>query len=190
MGAFELSEFWHLALLSAGLFGASLYLLVTLSRRMRLRRVLMTFRPRWITWNSAAAALFLVVMTATTAWSFGASPAVSPMVYVGYTMAGGCWLAAALLDQLVVVTDYGLVTDLRHPNQSVAWGQILDYFVRESGGRRRYVFLHAREELAPERLDVGVPTACERTFREIVDDKLDARYEFGIEKVYGRTSFG
>lgn len=190
MGPFDLSEIGHLVLLSTGLFGASLYMLVTLSQRMRLRRVLMTFRSRWITPNSGVAGIVLAGTAATSVWSLTVGTATSPVVFLGYTLASAFWLAAALIDQLVVVTDYGLVTDLRRSDRSVAWGQILDYFVRGAGGRRRYVFLHADEELDPERLTITVPASCERSFREIVDEKLDARYEFGLERVYGRSSPG
>lgn len=188
MGVFESPTVPHLILLSTILFGASLYVLITLTHRMRLRRVLMTFRPHWITVNSAGAGLFLLLALGASAWSLTGEGPISPIVGLGYVMAGGFWLAAALIDQLVVITEHGIVKNLRRPERAVAWGQILDYFVRDVRGRRVYVFLHARDELRAERLDIRVPARYERCFREVVDEKLDARYEYGLETVPGSST--
>lgn len=165
-----------------------LLLFVTVVNRMRVRRVVLSWRtgrllglPVWPTVFLAAALLFLagaLVMGQALPWT----------MVVGYLVGGLFWFVASLLSTSVLVTEFGLIY---HPNRSghtVAWGQVVDYFDDETAVPARYVFFYLEPTDTRRRLELKVPRSQREAFRQIVREKLDARFELSAQQVYGKKA--
>jgi hypothetical protein len=179
----------HLVLMSLLLFGTSLYMLVTISNRMRVRRVLLSWRSRWICGNSSIPLAFTVLVVATLGWAWLNNWQIHPVLSAGYLASGIFWSIGALLQQLIVVSDYGILRDVNRVEGAVAWGQVVDYFVKREGGTQRYVFFYLDDEGERRRTSLRIPPARRKAFKEVVERKLDARFNFAVERMYGREAF-
>ncbi len=163
-----------------------LLLLVTAINRMRVRRVLLSWRrgrllglPPWPTTFLAAVLLFL-----------GGSLATGQPLpfFAGYLVGGVFWLAAGLLSASVLVTEYGLVQNANRAEQAVAWGQVVDYFEAAAGRRHRFVFFYLDPTDTRRRLELTVPKAHRADFCRIIRDKVDVRFDLSAQQVYGNKA--
>ena len=179
----------HLVLMSLLLFGTSLYMLVTISNRTRVRRVLLSWRSRWFCRSSAIPLGFTALVLVTLGWTWYSNWEIHPVLSGGYIASGVFWSIGALLQQLTVVSDYGILKDVNRVNEAVAWGQVVDYFVKERGGTRRYVFFYEDGDGNRKRTSLRVPSDQREAFKEVVERKLDARFNFAVERMYGREAF-
>lgn len=179
----------HLVVMSLLLFGTSLYMLVTISNRIRVRRVLLSWRSRWICRSSSIPLGFTVLVAATLGGAWLSDWQIHPVLYGGYVASGVFWSIGALLQQLIVVSDYGILKDVNRVNGAVAWGQIVDYFVKREGEKQQYVFFYLDDDGDRCRTSLCVPPGHRQAFKEVVERKLDARFNFAVERMYGKEAF-
>lgn len=179
----------HLVLMSLLLFGTSLYMLITFSNRTRVRRVLLSWRSHWICRSSAIPLGFTALVLATLGWAWFSGWEIHPVLSGGYLASGIFWSIGAFLQQLIVVSDYGILKDVNRVNGAVAWGQIVDYFVKREGGGQQYVFFYQDGDGDRSRTSLRVPPAQRQAFEEVVERKLDARFKFAVERMYGKEAF-
>ena len=165
-----------------------LFLFVTIVNRLRVRHVMLGWRtgklwglPLWPT-------VFLVGVLLFLGGAMAMGQALSWTMVVGYLVAGVFWFAASLLSTSALVTEFGLIY---HPNRSghaVAWGQVVDYFDDNTRPPARYVFFYLDPTETRRRLELTVPRSQREAFREIVREKLDARFELSAQQVYGKKA--
>lgn len=179
----------HIVLLSLLLFGTSLYMLVTLTNRTRVRRVILTWRTRWFCRRLCVPAAFTLLVFGAMVYGYWTSQLFHPALYGGYLASGIFWSVGAFLQQLVVVSDYGIVQDINRRQGAIAWGQVGDYFVQKEEGSKQYVFLCQNREGQWQRASLRVPEAYLDCFEEVIHRKLDARFNFTVERVYGKEAF-
>jgi hypothetical protein len=102
----------HLLMLSAFVGATSVAMLVAVLGRLRIPRTLCVWRHGRFTALPLGPLLFLL---ATAAAFIGASwegHALPPHVLIGYPAGGVFWTIATWLVRSVVITEYGLVTDI------------------------------------------------------------------------------
>jgi hypothetical protein len=178
----------HLVLLLGFIGVTSLLMLVTVTNRLRLRRVLVSWRtggmlglPLWPVVFLAAVLFFL---------AFGAlgGHGVSPTLLLGYLVGGSFWLVSSILSSTVIVSDYGLIRNVNCADRAVSWGQVVDYFEFSGGKKRGYVFFYADGSGTRRRLALQVPQAHRRRVQAILSGKLDTRFEFSAQQVFGKKA--
>jgi hypothetical protein len=165
-----------------------LLLFVTVVNRMRVRHVVLSWRtgavlglPAWPTVFLAAVLLFCggaMALGQPLPWS----------IVVGYFVGGGFWLAASLLSTSVLVTEFGLIYQPNRAGHAVAWGQVVDYFDDNAAVPARYVFFYMDPTDVRRRLELKVPRTQREAFREVVREKLDARFDLSAQQVYGKKA--
>lgn len=179
----------HIVLLSLLLFGTSLYMLITISNRRRVRRVVTSWRRRWLCGGTSVPVGFTLLVVGAAVYTLWTDQPFHPILVGGYLASGIFWCVAAFLQQLVVISDYGIVRNIHRLNEAVAWGQIGDYFVRKGDARKQYVFLYRDGNGRRQRTSLVVPSAHADCFEDLVHRKLDARFNFSVERMYGKEAF-
>lgn len=104
-------------------------------------------------------------------------------VLMGYPTGGVIWILAAWINESVVVTECGIVSDLRRTNRAVVWSQITDYFTKKTEGRAHFVFFYQGDEGTRRRVDLPVPDQEADLFHQFVKRKLDARFRVSVDDV-------
>ena len=183
--AFKLA---HLVLLLGLIGAASLLLLVTVTNRLRLRRVLLSWRTGRLFGFPLWPSLFLAGMAGLTGYALGSGQLLDASLLAGYLAGGVCWFVAAWLTSSIVVTEYGFLRNVNCADQSVAWGQVVDYFEFATERRRGFVFFYMNGHGERCRLELPVPAGHYDAFREAVSRKLDARFEFAAQQAYGKKA--
>jgi hypothetical protein len=178
----------HLILLLGFIGVTSLLLIVTVTNRFRLRRVLLTWRSRRYLGVPVGPTIFLGVVLGLLGASLLTDHALNAGLFLGYVVGGGFWFVAAWLSSTVIVSDYGLVLNSNCTDRAVAWGQIVDYFEFERASRRGYVFFFADGSGDRRRLELPVPIHLQKRFQKVVRSKVDARLEFSLQQVYGKQA--
>lgn len=164
-----------------------LFAMVSFVNRLRVRNALLSWRTGGIKGIPVGPVGFLVLAALFTVYVLGTEQGVSPMLYAGYLVGGVFWCAAALLSPSVVLTEQGVVQQEEGGiDQAVAWVQIVDYFVASEGQHVRVAFFYTDDAGMRRRIDLTVPHRCRTAFRQIVANKLDARFERAARHVYGR----
>jgi hypothetical protein len=173
----DILAFLHLALLAAFIGVASLSMLLTLISHLRVRRALLSWQQGRLGGIPLGPACFLLVALGGITYALVQGHPMRPSVLVGYPAGGAFWFVAAYLARSVLVTEYGLIHDVNRISQAVAWSQVVDYFVVETGRDVRYVFLY-REPGAPHRhrLELTVPARHVEGFQRVIHQKLEARF--------------
>jgi hypothetical protein len=177
----------HSALVVAFVSVTALLFVLTLVHRVRVRRVVMTWRaagrslPAWPVLFLGAVALLLLYADNT-----GSSLPIS--LFVGYLLGGLLWLGSSVLSGSVVVTDYGIVPEIGRPREAIAWMQISDYFEVVGPRRTHFVFMYHAPEGRRERLEIAVPAARAREFKRIVARKLDGAEMMETKRGVGRKA--
>lgn len=177
MTSADLLTVLHYGVLAVFVGGTAALMLAAIGMRLRIRRPLMAWQNGPRTALPVGPSLFLAVVGAGLAYAAWSGRALPPSVLIGYPAGGGFWLVATWVAQSTLVTAYGLVPDLPHRHQAVAWSQVLDYVeTTREGPSHHFVFLYRpRHSQRPRRLDLTVPARRVEAFREVVDAKLDAR---------------
>lgn len=152
-------------------------LLAAVGARMRLRRPRLAWHApgRWAR-LPVGPTLFLGLVVAGGAHAWWTGSAVPISVMVGYPAGGLFWFAAVWVGRTVVVTEYGIVPAVRRTGDAVVWSQIVDYAITQREGTPQFVFFYRGAEGGRHRLDVKVPRARVAALREVVRQKLDARF--------------
>ncbi len=178
----------HLVLLLGFIGVTSVLMLVTLTNRLRLRRVALTWRAG--PWRGLPVwpVLFLLAILGLLLAAVTAGRPVDESIFLGYFLGGLFWLVSAVYSTSVVVTDYGVVTNVNYAEQAVAWGQIVDYFSFSSPGREGYVFIYVDAGGSRHRLELIVPPEQHKRFQAIMSSRLDARFEYTYQQLYGKEA--
>lgn len=174
----------HYVALSAFIGVTSISMLVAVVNRMRLHRPLLVWRrPGSILRLLQGPVLFLLLVGSGIghAWLTGRS--VPPAVLVGYPAGGVFWLIATWMLRTVVVTEYGIVHDLSWGHRAVVWSQVVDYFTTTRQSQPLVVFLYRGPDGERRRLDLPVPQTHAAALREIIEQKLEARFSMSDEDV-------
>ncbi len=159
-------------------FGAVTLALLVLTVRNRLRTpdALLSWTDRRV-WRGAVWPVgFVLLMGACAVVSAGSEGGYAVWQLSGLMLCGMCWLVSVVIAHTVLVTDRGIVTHLNHPERTVVWDEVQDYF---EGGPApwHYAFFHADARGKRCRQDVWVPRPLRRAFSEITEDMLHARFE-------------
>jgi len=178
----------HLILQVGFISVTMLLLIVTVMNRMRVRRVLLSWRtgkllglPLWPTLFLGAVLLFF-------AGAMALGQALPLKLVAGYFVGGVFWFVAGLLSSSVLVTEHGVI---HHPNRAghaVAWEQVVDYFETPSARKPCYVFFYLDRAETRRRLELVIPRSQRAEFGRLVAEKLDARFELAAQQVYGKKA--
>lgn len=166
----------------------SLLMLVTVTNRMRLRRVVRSWRTGRLFGFPLWPAAFLLLVLLFSLYAVAAEHVLHATTLAGYLVGGAFWMVAALLSCTVNVTEYGLILNVNRVDQAVAWGQVVDYFEFEREKGHAYVFFYLDGSGVRRRLELTVPATLVDSFRDIVSAKLDARFEFSAQQLYGKKA--
>ncbi len=166
-----------------------LLVLVTAANRLRFREVYLLWGTGRLAGIPVLPALFLCLVVPLLAFevvSGSAGMVVRPVLLVGYVMGGVLWYVAAMISQTLMVTPAGIVRNLNRSGQAVVWTQIEDYFVDEV--ESRYVFIYHDAAGDRRRLEFSVPRPLRGRFRQIVAEKIDARFTVVLRRSYGKRA--
>ncbi len=178
----------HLALLIGFVSVTSLLMLVTVTNRLRLRRVLVSWRAGRLFGLPVWPVLFLSVVLLFIGYALAMGHALDLSIFAGYLLGGLFWFASALLSATVVVSDYGVLQNVNHAARAIAWGQVVDYFEYARGKQKGYVFFYVDGSGGRRRLELPVPALHRQRFDAIVAAKLDARFDFSMQQTYGKKT--
>lgn len=174
----------HLLALSAFVGGTSVAMLVVVIHRLRIRRSVLVWRSAPFSRVPLGPTLFLVLVAGGFLHAWGTGRSVPLAVLLGYPAGGIFWFIATWMMQTVVVTEYGVISDLTRPRQAVSWGRVVDYFMDTRSGRQYVVFVCRGSDGTPHRVDLPVPDAHVEALREVLQRKLDARFTYSIRQSY------
>ena len=178
----------HSVLLVGFLSVTLLLLLVTAVNRLRVAYPVLSWRPRRLggvpLWPSVFIGVVLLLLTLA---EIVGQP-VRPEVFAGYLLGGAFWFVAAWLSTSVVITEHGIVRNINRTTETVAWGQVVDYFVCSEENQARYVFFFMDGKGHRGRFELFVPSAEQKRFQCVVGAKLDARFEFSMRQAYGKKA--
>jgi hypothetical protein len=176
-------------ILQVGFIGVTfLLMLVALVNRFRVQDVLLAWRPgRW-----SGLPLWPTVFLGAVLAFFGLAAATQSQlplsIFAGYLVGGLFWFVAAWHAAAVLITEQGILRDAQQPEDcAIAWVQIADYF-EAPGGPPHYVFFYLDEHDERRRLELPVPPAHEEAFREVLDARLDARFDLFLRRAYGKQA--
>jgi hypothetical protein len=178
----------HLALLFGFAAVTSLLMIVTIANRLRLRRVLTGWPAGRLFGFPVWPSVFLVLVLGLLAYSILSGHGVAPAIFAGYLVGGAFWFVSAYFSSFIIISDYGIILNSNQAGRAIAWGQIIDYFEFTRGKKRGYVFFFSDGECGRKRLELTVPDVRRREVREIVAAKLDARFEFDLQRTYGKKA--
>lgn len=176
-------------ILQFGFIGVTfLLMLVTLVNRLRVQQVLLAWRqgrwgglPLWPTLFIGAVLAFFGV-TAVTNQQFPLS------IFAGYLIGGLFWFVAAWNSASVLITERGIIRDANQVEEcAIAWEQVADYF-EVPGEASGYVFFYLDEHDIRRRLELPVPATQEDLFRDVLEAKVDARFDLFLQRAYGKQA--
>lgn len=175
----------HVALLGGFICVTLLLMLVTVANRLRVRRVVLSWRTGRFGGMPLWPALFILLVGTLMVAARVMDHRLPTLIFVGYLLGGLCWLVSVLLSGSCLVTEYGLIRNVNRASQSVAWGQVVDYFEITRGRQHGYVFFYLDAACRRRRLEVLVPPAYRERFALIVQARLDARFEYAVQEALG-----
>lgn len=162
----------------------SVFMLVGIASRLRLRRPRLAWRRQGpVTRWPLGPSFFLLIVAAAFVHAWMTGRVVPVFVLVGYPSGGVFWFLGTWFDRSVVITDCGIVRDIHQLQRSVVWSQVLDYFTRTSGDEVRFVFFYRGQDGERRRLDLPVPRRRVSSFRRFVNRKLSTRFRVSSEDV-------
>lgn len=175
----------HTILVLAFVTVTALLLSVTVMQRLRIRRVRMTWRSGRVSQLPVWPILFVGVVAVFLVYAQNMYPVVRISIFAGYLLGGILWFVAVLLSSTSIITDYGVVPELGHSGDAIAWGQVSDYFEVAEGRRTFFVFIYKDFLGARRRLELAVPAIEVDRFRGIVCSKLDVCIEAPVQHFEG-----
>lgn len=167
----------HLLFLSAFVGGTSVAMLVAVLSRLRIPRTLCVWHHGPAFPLPLGPLVFLSGVGLAFASALAMNVPLPPHVLIGYPAGGLFWMVATWLLQSVVLTEYGIVTEIHRLHRAVAWSQIVDYFVTDREGEMCYVFFY-RDHGQRTRFEMVVPDRHAEAVQTLVEAKLDARFTF------------
>jgi hypothetical protein len=178
----------HVLVLGGFVLVTTLLAGLTAVNRLRIRHIRLSWRtghffalPLWPLLFIGVVLTFLFVAV----YSSGEVPFA---LFAGYVGGGVLWFASAVMSSAVIVADCGVIANINRARQCVAWGQIIDYFECMQEDELRYAFFYADSSGIRRRLELRVPASCRAQFRAIVREKLSDRFEFAVDRDYGKKA--
>ncbi len=179
----------HVVLVAGFLAVTTLLLFVVVANRLRIRNVLLSWRIGRPFAFPVAPSLFVLVVLGLFGYTvFFEEEILSPLLLAGYLAGGTFWFLAGLFSASFVVTDCGI---LRHTNRTVlalGWGQVVDYFEVARGKQHEYVFFLLDPARGRQRFEVRVPAVLRDRFQEILELRLDRRFDLSVEEAMGNKA--
>ena len=161
----------------AGFAGVTITLLaLTVRNRLHAPQAVLAWTDRRVFRNALWPLGFIVLMGICTVLAASSDQPIALWQLAGSMLCGMCWLGAVVLSHTVIVTEEGIVTNLNHPERTVVWNDVVDYF---EGGPApwHYAFFHHDSAGRRVRRDVWVPRPLRRAFGQMVDEMLEHRFE-------------
>ncbi len=181
----------HLLLLCGFLGATSALLILAAINRLRVRRVVLTWRRgRW-PGVPPGPAVFTLAVIVLLGYAWHQQMELAATILSGYLVGAGFWSAASALRCSVLVSEYGFVrpcNDYRRgggQRQRIAWSRVTDYARVEEGRHVRYLFFYREAGGARRRADLHVPARHRAAFRRLVETKVDDRFAFDTRQLYG-----
>lgn len=165
----------HRVVLATFVGATSIFMLVGVLRRVRLRRPLVVWqRSGRFGRLPMGPVLFLLCVAGGVAYLWWSGRSVPLVVLLGYLAGGLFWFVAVWMRRTVVITEYGIVPGLGRVDRAVVWSQVVDYFATNREGRPHFVFFYRGREGRRRRLDLPVPQAVAGEVRTVVERKVGA----------------
>jgi len=160
----------------------------TLVNRFRLRRIVFTWANGKFFGFPLLPSLFLLAMSGIFAYFYFGGHAenpIRPWLLTGYIFGGILWYVAALVSTSVIITDYGIIRSVNRMGRAIAWGQVVDYVTHPSSRKTTYIFFVIDEKGHKKRVELDVPKIQVDRFAEVVQQRVDARFDFTTQQTYG-----
>jgi hypothetical protein len=184
----DLFALLHGVLLTGFVSVTALLLLVTVANRLRVRHVLLSWRSGRVLAFPVAPALFIALVLAFLGYALMTGHGFAPLLFTGYLVGGTLWFLSGLFSASVIVTDCGILRHAKKASHCVGWGQVVDYFETARGAKHEYVFFYLDRDGVRRRFEVHVPAALRERFQEIVNAKLDLRFDLSVEETLGNRA--
>lgn len=181
----------HSALVLLFVAVAGLLMVFSAVKRSRLRRIRLSWGNGRLFGLPLVPTLFLTIVVGLIGFelaSDGSGTSLSWGVLMGYLTGGVFWYVGAVLQTSVVVTDWGLNTRVRGRSETLPWHEVTDYVANEQGRMTRYVFFRIDDRRRKQRFELDVPPGQLARFRETVESKLDARFNYYVRRPIGRRA--
>jgi hypothetical protein len=166
-----------------------LLMIVSAMRRSRLRKVRLSWGSGRLYGLPLVPTLFLAIVVGLIGIEVATDGLGTPfgwVILLGYLAGGLFWYIGAVLAAAVVVTDWGLSRRRRGKSETIPWHEVTDYLEKEPGRRTTFVFFRVDERGKKQRFEIEVPASRLASFREMVEGKLDARYNYSVRRPAGR----
>lgn len=179
----------HSALVLSFMAVTGLLMLVSAIKRSRLRKVKMSWGSGRFYGLPLIPTLFLTAVVGLIGIEVATDGSGTPfgwIILLGYLAGGLFWYIGAVLAAAVVVTDWGVSRRRRGKAETLPWHEVTDYLEKEPERRTTFVFFRIDERGKKQRFEIEVPSSRLTSFRELVEAKLDARYNYHIRRPAGR----
>lgn len=178
----------HIVLLVGFVSVTALLLSLTIVNRIRVKHVLLSWYDRPSLYALVWPAAFLLLVISFFCYSYIAGKDIHPLIFTGYFTGSVFWIVSVRLSSAIFVTTCGLICNLNRMNRGIAWGQVVDYFESKQNGLLKYVFFYLDEKNNRCRCELGVPASLQDHFRQVMDDKLDVRFECTLHQALGKKA--
>ena len=176
----------HMVLVIAFVGVTGSLLALTVIRRLRVRRVVLSWRsvsparlPMW-------PILFMGIVAVLNVYAANAMPGNSSDVFAGYLFGAVLWLASSLLGGTVFVTELGIIRDTSRADESIAWVQVSDWF--EAGRGSVFVFIYEASDGTHRRLELPVPLEHVESLRRYLRFRFEEPVVLPVARSVGRTA--
>ncbi len=191
MSATRLIMLFHLLVVFFLLGTTGVYMLVSLVNRLRIRRVQISWHRPWQSHSFVLALLYLVLQSVLAVYLWSVHSALYPWVTGAYVISGLFWLLGAYMNSETLITEYAVIPRVGQLEKAVGWRQMVDYVVRfgrKVRGRKydHYTFFYLTSYGQRERMDLLVPISRRKPFYNLVQRKLDARFNVVLKQIYGQ----
>lgn len=186
---YNVASLLHSALVLSFMGVTFLLMVVSAVRRSQLRKVRLSWGSGRLYGLPMIPTVFLSVVVGLIGFELASEGSGTPfgwMILLGYLMGGLFWYIGAILWTSVVVTDWGISRRRRGRLESIPWHEVSDYVARDEGRKTVYVLFRIDERGRKQRFELEVPPTRRALFKEVVESKLDARYNYYARRPVGR----
>jgi len=179
----------HSALVLLFVAITGLLMVVSAVRRSRLRRVRLSWGNGRLFGLPLIPTVFLTIVVGLIGFELavgGTGTSLSWVALFGYLIGGVFWYIGAALQTSVVVTDWGLSRRCRGKTETLPWHEVTDYLANDQGRKTVYIFFRVDDRGRKQRFELKVPPGRRVQFRETVESKLDARFNYYVRRPAGR----
>ncbi|MFC2085861.1 hypothetical protein ACFLRO_01470 [Bacteroidota bacterium] len=185
---YDIATILHSAVVLLFVTVTGLLLVVSAIRRRRMRNVKLSWASGKLFGLPLTPTIFLIVVVGLIGLKLVTEDytrSLSWVVLTGYLVGGMFWYIGAVLSTSVVVTDWGLSRRIRGKSDTLAWHDVTDYFTSDHARKSAYVFFRLDERGRKLRFDLEVPVTQRASFRDAVESKLDARFNYYVRRPAG-----